>query len=31
MHHFTKCIIKIDGTTIDDAENLDFVIPISNL
>ena len=28
---FTKCITKIDGTTIDDAENLDLVIPIYNL
>ena len=25
---FTKCITKIDGTTIDDAEDLDLVIPM---
>ena len=25
---FTKCIIKIDGTTIDDADNLDLVMPM---
>ena len=28
---FTKCIAKIDGTTIDDAEDLDLVIPMYNL
>ena len=28
---FTKCIIKIDGTTIDDADHLDLVIPIFNV
>ena len=28
---FTKCITKIDGTTIDDAENLDLVMPMNNL
>ena len=28
---FTKSITQIDGTTIDDAENLDLVIPIYNL
>ena len=28
---FTKCITKIDGTTIDDAENIDLVMPIYNL
>ena len=28
---FTKCIPKIDGTTIDDAENLNLVIPMYNL
>ena len=28
---FTKCITKIDGTIIDDAENLDLVMPIYNL
>ena len=27
----TKFIAKIDGTTIDNAENLDLVIPMSNL
>ena len=27
----TKCITKINGTTIDDAENLDFVMPVYNL
>ena len=27
----TKCIPKIDGTTIDDAENLDLVMPMYNL
>ena len=27
----TKCITKIDGTTIDDAENLDLVMPMYNL
>ena len=25
---FTKCITKIDGTTIYDAEDLDLVMPI---
>ena len=24
----TKCITKIDGTTIDDAENLNLVMPV---
>ena len=24
----TKCITKVDGTTIDDAENLDLTMPI---
>ena len=28
---FTKCITKIDGPTIDDAKNLDFVMPMYNL
>ena len=28
---FTKCIIKIDGTTIDNAEDLDLVILMCNL
>ena len=28
---FTKCITKIDGTTIDDAEDLDLVIPMYSL
>ena len=28
---FTKCIIKIDGTTIDNAEELDLVMPLYNL
>ena len=28
---FTKCITKIDETTIDDVEDLDLVIPIYNL
>ena len=28
---FIKCIIKIDETTIDDAENLDLVMPMYNL
>ena len=28
---FTKCITKHDGTTIDDAENLDLVMPMYNL
>ena len=28
---FTKCITKIDGRTIDDAEELDLVMPIYNL
>ena len=28
---FTKCITKIDETTIDDAENLDLVMPVYNL
>ena len=27
----TKCITKIDGTTIDDVENLDLVMPMYNL
>ena len=28
---FTKCITRIDGTTINDAENLDLLIPMYNL
>ena len=28
---FTKCITKIDGTEIDDAEDLDIVMPMYNL
>ena len=28
---FTKCITKIDGLAIDDAEDLDLVMPIYNL
>ena len=28
---FTKCITKINRTTVDDAEDLDLVIPIYNL
>ena len=28
---FTKCITKIDGTTIDYDENLDLIIPMCNL
>ena len=28
---FTKCTTKIDGTTIDDAENLDLVMSMYNL
>ena len=28
---FTKCITKIDGTTIDDAKDLDLVMPMYNL
>ena len=28
---FTKCIIKIDGTPIDYAEELDLVMPMYNL
>ena len=28
---FTKCITKIDGTTIDNAEDLDLVMPMHNL
>ena len=28
---FTKCVIKIDGTTIDDAKNLHLVMPMCNL
>ena len=28
---FTKCIIKIDETTIDDAEDLDLLLPMYNL
>ena len=27
---FIKCIAKIDGTTIDDAEDLDLVMPMYN-
>ena len=27
----TKCITKIDGTTIDDAEDLDLIMPMYNL
>ena len=28
---FIKCITKIDGTTIDDAEDLDLVMLMNNL
>ena len=28
---FTKCIKNIDGTTINDAENLDLDMPMYNL
>ena len=28
---FTKCITQVDGTTIDDAEDLDLVMPMYNL
>ena len=28
---FTKCIKKVDEATIDDAENLDLVMPMYNL
>ena len=28
---FIKCITKIDGTTIDNAEDLDLVMPMYNL
>ena len=28
---FTKCITKVDGTTIDDAEDLDLAMPMYNL
>ena len=28
---FTKCIKEIDGTTINDAEDLDLVLPVYNL
>ena len=28
---FTKCITKIDGITIDDAEDLDLFMPMYNL
>ena len=28
---FTKCTTEIDGRTIDDAENLDLLIPMHNL
>ena len=27
----TKCLTEIDGTTIDDAEDLDLVMPMYNL
>ena len=28
---FTKCITKINGTTVDDAEDLHFLMPMYNL
>ena len=28
---FTRCITNIDGTTIDDGEDLDLVMPMYNL
>ena len=28
---FTKCITKIEGTRIDDAEDLDLIIPVNHL
>ena len=28
---FPKCITKIAGTTIDDVEDLDLIMPIENL
>ena len=31
MHHLQNVLKKIDGTTIDDAENLDLVTPMFNL
>ena len=31
MHHFTKCTTKIDGTILDDAEDLYLVMPMYNL
>ena len=31
MHQLTKCITKTDETTVDDAENLDLVMPMFNL
>ena len=31
FHLFTKCITKIDGTTIDDDIDLDLVMPTYNL
>ena len=30
MHHLLRCIIKVDGTKIGDAEDLDFVMPMYN-
>ena len=30
-HHFTKCIPKINETTLDDAEDFDLVMPMDNL
>ena len=31
MFTFTKCITKIDGTAIDDAEDLDLVMSVYNI
>ena len=28
---FTKCTTKVDGTTTDDADDLDLVMPLYNL
>ena len=31
MHYLLKCVTKIDGTIIDNAEDFDLVMPMYNL
>ena len=31
MHHFVSCITRINGELIEDADDLDIVMPMYNL